>query len=293
MNILITGANGLLGKNIISILSKQHKIYAIVGKNSKLKEQENISILKIDLVDLDVDRLPQGIDVIYYLAQSNHFREFPDKSMDILNINIHTPIALASWGIKNGIKKFIYASSGGVYKHPTQPVQEAFQINANEKNGFYLDSKLSAEILLRNFADFFETFVIVRPFFIYGPGQNSSMLIPRLIHNVIDENVITLSYKNGIKINPIFVDDASESMVRLLDLVGEFTFNIAGNEVVSLRELSDIIANMLNKVPNYKILKTTQADLIADISKMKDSLSIPETTLINGLKLVYEAMEKK
>ncbi|PHR58525.1 MAG: NAD-dependent epimerase [Arcobacter sp.] len=287
MNILITGANGLLGKSLLQKLSLKHNIYAIVGKNNKLKSTDNIKILEIDLFNLNINKLPKNIDVIYYLAQSNHFREFPSKTIDMLNININAPVRLALWGKQNNIKKFIFVSSGGVYKHPIKPLQEVF-----EKNGFYLDSKLSAEILLRNFASFFETFVIVRPFFMYGPGQNTSMLIPRLINNVQDENEITLSYKNGIKINPIYVDDVSISMEKLLDLKGEYTFNIAGNEVVSLRELSEMIGIIVNKTPKYKVLDNSQSDLVADISKMKEKLCKPTMALIDGLERVYRATSR-
>lgn len=291
MNILVTGANGLLGKALLNILRLEHKIYAIVGKNSILEEKKNLSVLEMDLADLDVNELPKNIDVIYYLAQSNHFREFPDKALDMLSVNVYTPLKLALWAKQRGIKKFIYTSSGGVYKHPTEPVQEDFKINANGRNGFYLDSKLSTEILLRNFSQFFETFVIVRPFFMYGPEQNSSMLIPRLMHNIIDGNEITLSNSDGIRINPIYVDDAANSMERLLYLLGEHTFNIAGNEVVSLRELSETVGIVVNKNPKYKVLDTFQSDLIADITQMKEKLSIPRVNLEDGLLAVYEVIE--
>jgi nucleoside-diphosphate-sugar epimerase len=290
MNILITGANGLLGKSLIDRLSKNHNIYAIVGKHSTLEKSANITILKVDLVDLDTDKLPKYIDAIYYLAQSNNFREFPEMAMDMLSINVYTPVKLALWGQKCGVKKFIYASSGGVYKHPTQSVKEMFDINANVKNGFYLDSKLSGEILLRNFSDLFKTFVIVRPFFMYGPRQNKSMLIPRLMFNIIDGNDITLSYKDGIQINPIFVDDASASMEKLIDLEGEHIFNIAGNEIVSLRELSTLISNIVNKEAKYKVLEDSQADLIADITRMQEMLHDPKVKLKEGLALVHKVM---
>lgn len=292
MNILVTGANGLLGKSLLEKLSIEHKIFAVVGKNSVLRCKKNITVLRIDLSNLDIDKLPSNIDVIYYLAQSNHFREFPDKATDMLSINVYTPVTLASWGKENGVKKFIYTSSGGVYKSPTKPVQEIFDINANEKNGFYLDSKLCAEILLRNFADFFETFVIVRPFFMYGPEQNRGMLIPRLMDNIINENEIILTFDKGIKINPIFIDDAASAMEKLLTLEGEHIFNLAGSQIVSLGELSDLIGEVVDKTPVYKVLENTQPNLVADISKMKEKLCTPKVTLKEGLKALYHGAKK-
>lgn len=294
MNVLVTGANGLLGRNLVNILSVKHTVFAIIRNKSKVNFllNDNVKIIEIDLLDFSEDILPVNIDAIYYLAQSSHFRDFPNSYNDIFSINVQTPLRFADWGRKNNVKQFFYTSSGGVYKHPVEPVKEIFDINANDKNGFYLDSKLSAEVLLRNFACFFKTFVILRPFFVYGPGQNSSMLIPRLIHNIIEKSEITLSCENGIKINPIFVSDAVRSMERLLDLEGEYIFNVAGSEVVSLRELSAMIAQIVNEPPKYKVLDSPQSDLIADISKMKENLHMPKVTLEDGLKSVYEDIEK-
>ena len=122
--------------------------------------------------------LPPNIDVVFYLAQSNRFRDFPNGIYDMLSINIEAPLKFVKWALDNNVKKFIFASSGGVYRKPDKPVIEFFDINANERNGFYLDSKLSAEILLRNFSHMFESFIITRPFFIYGTNQKKHMLIP-------------------------------------------------------------------------------------------------------------------
>lgn len=234
MNILVTGANGLLGRHLVELLSLEHKIYAVIRSKEQINftVNNNITIIEADLVDLDVTLLPKNIDAIYYLAQSNRFREFPDGTEDMLAINIITPIKIANWCSQNEVKTFVYASSGGVYTNPDKAVKEFFDINANEKLGFYLNSKLSAEMLLKNYAQLFETFVIIRPFFMYGVGQNKTMLIPRLIESVMHEKEITLNGENGIKINPIYVTDAAEAISRILDLKGEHIINIAGNDIV-------------------------------------------------------------
>jgi nucleoside-diphosphate-sugar epimerase len=239
MNILVTGANGLLGRYLVELLSKKHKVFAIVKNIEKLNFEinENITVLEMDLSIINLEVLPKHIEAIYYLAQSNRFREFPDGVDDMLSINVLAPNILAKWAVKTGVKKFIYASSGGVYTNPNKPVKEFFDINANEKLGFYLNSKLSAEMLLKNYASLFETFAIIRPFFMYGVGQNETMLIPRLISSVQNEKEITLNGQNGIKINPIYVTDAANAVAKILELQGEFIINIAGKEAVSLKEL--------------------------------------------------------
>ena len=291
MNILVTGANGLLGRYLVELLSNYHKVFAIVKDKEKLNFElnDNISAIEIDLSLIDTKLFPKNIDVVYYLAQSNRFREFPEGVDDMLSINVVAPNILAKWAVKTGVKKFIYASSGGVYTNPNKPVKEFFDINANEKLGFYLNSKLSAEMLLKNYASLFETFAIIRPFFMYGVGQNETMLIPRLISSVQNEKEITLNGENGIKINPIYVTDASQAVANILDLSGEYIINIAGDEVVSLRELCIKIGQAVDKEPIFKINDVSQNDLVADIETMRKELIEPKVNLKIGIeKMVKE-----
>ena len=287
MNILITGGNGLLGRALINKLSIEHNLYVIIRDLTYSNyNMENITIIKSDLAYFDVNILPNNIDVVYYLAQSNRFREFPEGADDMFQVNIHAPLKIVEWAMKNNVKKFVYASTGGVYTNPNKPVSEFFDINANKKQGFYPDSKLSAEILLKNYTGFFETFVIIRPFFMYGEGQNATMLIPRLINSVKNKLEITLNGKEGIKINPIYIDDAVNSVVKILEIKGEHIINIAGEDIVSLKELVIKIAKILNKEPDFKYNDTIQNNLIADISMMKELLVSPKISLQKGLEKV-------
>ncbi|WP_297213215.1 MULTISPECIES: NAD-dependent epimerase/dehydratase family protein [Thermodesulfovibrio] len=285
MNILITGANGLIGRHLVALLSKKNKIYAIVREKTgiQFETNNNVFIKEMDLTKFDTQELPTKIDAIYYLAQSRRFREFPEGSEDTLLVNVVAPIKLANWAIKNNVKFFLYASSGGVYTNPNQPVKEFLEINANEKLGFYLNSKLSAEMLLRNYARMFKTFVILRLFFVYGPGQNKSMLIPRLINNVKNKIEILLNGEEGISINPIYVYDAVEAIEKTLYLNGEYIFNIAGDEIVTIKGICTKIQEITGIEPIYKRVEEIQNDLIADITLMKTLLHVPKISIKEGL----------
>jgi nucleoside-diphosphate-sugar epimerase len=288
MNVLITGANGLLGRNLVNKLSKEHRVYAVIRNKEKINFllNKNIFLIELDLYNVDLCLLPEAIDVVYYLAQSNRFREFPNGAKDMFEINVNTPLKLCEWGVKHKVKQFVYASSGGVYTNPDKPVKEFFDINANEKHGFYLDSKLSAEILLKNYVEHFESFVVVRPFFMYGVGQNETMLIPRLLNSVKENKEILLSGKEGIKINPIYIDDATESISRILELNGKYIINIAGKESKSLKEIVLIISNIVGINPVFEYSDNIQKDLIADITVMKEELIEPTVSIKEGIEKI-------
>ena len=293
--ILIVGANGLLGRSLVETLSQKQTVFALSKDKKKIqfKINKNISVLEMDLSNIDTKKLPSKVDVIYYLAQSNQHKEFPKGADDMIDINILAPNILAKWGIKNGVKKFIYASSGGVYNNSNNPFKESFNVNTNENLGFYLNSKLSAEILLKNYSDFFETFIIIRPFFIYGIGQKKNMLIPRIISDVKNSREIKISVKNGIKINPIYVTDAANAIANILNINKKsMIINIGGNQIISLKELILMIGDELSKKPTIKSNGYIQNDLIGDVALMRKKLFKPKIDLKTGIKMTINSIYK-
>lgn len=282
---LITGSTGLLGSALEKLLIDDYNVYTINRSTSNLLDfdGDNMSTLGIELQS-------ESIDAIYYLAQSRQFRDFPGGAEDMFRINIEVPLKLIHWGQKYGVRKFIYASSGGIYTNPSRPSLESDLIDASEIKGFYLGSKLCAEILLNSYASLFETFVVARPFFIYGPGQDSGMLIPRLIKNVLNKKELDLSHPNGIKINPIFVMDAAKSFKAMLNLEGQHTINIGGDETLSLRELAELIGEVVSVSPIFNTSTKAQNDVIGDITFMEKHLHRPEVSMKDGLALTYHEM---
>ena len=284
-NILITGANGLLGRYLVEILSQKHIVFAIVRNKKKLqfKLNKNISVLEMDLNKINTKVLPSKIDTIYYLAQSNQYKKFPKGIDDMIFINVYVPNILAKWATKNKVKKFIYASSGGVYGGSTYPLKESSQVQADTNLGFYLNTKISGEMLLKNYLNKFMSIIIIRPFFIYGLGQKKDRLFPQLISNIKNNKEINIDGKDGIKLNPIYATDAAKALANILNVKNIFTINIAGDQTLTLRELLFMIGDELGKKPIIKNNKYTKNGLVADTKLMREKLFIPKVDLKTGI----------
>lgn len=292
--ILIFGANGLVGSFLTEKLSENNLVFANVrSENINFKINSNIKLIKQDLNNLDLDSLPSKIDAVFYLAQSKNYKDFPNYAQEIFNINTLIPFKIIQWAIKNNVKKFIYTSTGGIYNSNSNKYTEYSIINANQDINFYLSSKLSAELILKNYSNYFDTFVILRPFFIYGPRQNLNMLIPTLIRKIQTKEEILLEGSKGIKINPIYVKDASTAIANTLKLKGKYIINIAGNEIISLKDLIFKIASILKIEPIIKTTKTRNLNLIGDNSLMRTKLHDPQITLEEGLKYTISFYKKE
>lgn len=281
--IILTGATGLIGSHLIPALCETCEVHALSRKRQDNAIHNAVWHVADLEKEIDYASLPQGADAMIYLAQSEHFRDFPDRALDIFQVNTMQVLRALDFARTSGVKTFIYASSGGVYGFPEKKVSEAVTIPAGGGLGFYLSTKLCTEILVENYAPFMNL-VMLRFFFVYGEGQKRSMLIPRLVDNVAANRTITLQGQDGIRINPVHVSDAVRAIRAAIDLEGCHRINVAGPDTLSLREISEIIGSKLGKKPVFEINSAASTgNLIGDIESMKKLLVAPEAHFAQGI----------
>ncbi|HEY8159959.1 MAG TPA: NAD(P)-dependent oxidoreductase [Methylobacter sp.] len=282
-SIVVTGANGLLGRNAIEELSKRHEIHAVV----RAIPDSPVSGVSYHIVDLASDwdwgSLPKKTDAVFHLAQSKRMREFPEQALDIYQVNLGATAKLLDYARSAGAAHFVFTSTGGLYGAGAQAFGESSPLCSPEGVlKYYFDTKYCGEILAKNYADFMGV-VILRPFFIYGPGQNSTMLVPRLINSVRKRQLISINGETGIRINPIYVSDAVIALEATLGLQGQHTINIAGPEIVTLRRLVEAIGEAMHIKPIFNFSAGEPQDVVADINLMSQLLTVPVTRVVSGI----------
>jgi UDP-glucose 4-epimerase len=279
-NILITGSKGLIGEALMNEL-KLNTSFNVFGVTHSGKSAANI--IEIDFNENWSDSaLPEKMDVIVHLAQSEKFRNFPESANEVFEINTRSTLKLLEYARKAGAQKFIYASSGGVYGNSDTGFNEESPLQLNKDLGFYLTTKFCSELLVENYISYFDI-NILRFFFAFGEKQRKNMLIPRLVESIRTKKPITLQGKEGIRINPVYVEDAAKAMLRIIEKPGSYNINIGGSETVSIKQLSELIGKHLNIAPVFEYQNTEVKNLIGDISRMKE-LYTPGVALTDALK---------
>jgi len=291
LRIFVTGATGLIGANLIQMLSSQHTIYAITRNANNTSRFKNVEWICQDFSkEQSTDHFPEEIDAIIHLAQSENFKDFPNSANDIFNVNVTSTQKLLDYAKKHNVKSFLYASSGGVYGYGNFPFNENQKVFLNHQLGFYITSKLCSELLTENYSPFFNT-IILRFFFVYGPGQKKNMLVPRLVDSIMESKPITLQGNHGIRINPTFVDDAANAICNGLNLNGNQIINVAGPEIITLREIGETIGKLVGKDPIFDIQENVfPNDIIADITKMSELLGKPKISFKDGIKRYIDSI---
>lgn len=281
--ILITGASGLLGGRAVKVLSAANDVYALSHRSPEVPVAGVNYITSDFSTHFDCAEFPAKVDVVIHLSQSSRFREFPEQAMNIFNVNVASTARLLEYARTAGCEHFVYASSGGIYESAKSQVNENSPIVSHGSLGYYLASKLCGELLVKSYVSSMDV-SILRFFFMYGEGQRRSMLLPRLVDNVRAGNPVQLQGEEGLMINPVHVADAVRALESVISTKGSNTFNVAGNEVVSLKQLAGQIGSIVGAVPAFESAPGEASGLVADISSLKALGWAPQVSLQEGLK---------
>jgi UDP-glucose 4-epimerase len=281
MRILVTGAGGFLGRHLVAALGPRHDLVALTRRTPPPELESAARWVRCDLRELDTSVLPERVDAVIHLAQSSRYREFPDGAEDMFAVNVASTFALLEYARAASASAFVLASTGGIYGRSEVPVRET---DAPHPTSFYFRSKLAAEALLEGYADEFRTLAF-RFFFIYGPGQQR-MLIPTLAAQVAARAEIVIEGDPGLRVNPIYVDDATRVFESALSAGVSGTFNVAGDEQVTISELVELIGDAVGERPRVRHeAAQLEGDLVADVTRMRDELGVrPQVPLADGLR---------
>ena len=191
MNILITGAGSYVGTQVENWLKKDGQF-------------------RVDAVDTFGDNWKKAdytqYEVVYHVAGIAHVNADPKMEPLYYKVNRDLTIAIAKHAKEAGVKQFIFMSSMIVF-HESQSLKAEVLTRDTQPNpnGFYGDSKLQAEIGLKELEC--ETFkvCILRPPMIYGP--NSKGNFPRLAKLAVKTPVFPAFHN---KRSMLFIDNLSE-----------------------------------------------------------------------------------
>lgn len=285
MTVLLTGATGFVGRHLLELLAADHDVVAIARGEPPAELAEHATWVRNDLAaGLDGAALPERVQAVVHLAQSDRYREFPDGVDDVVALNVDAVAALADYARAAGASRFVLCSSGGVYGFRDGYASED---DPAAPASFYQASKYAGEVLLAPYGALMDT-VVVRPFFVYGAGQRG-MLVAGLAERVLRGEEVTIDGDPGLRINPIHVRDAARAIAAAVSAdAGTGIVNVAGAQTVALRQVVAGLAAAAGVAP--RIVHAGDGppgDLLADTARMRDRLGVTaRVTLEEGLREV-------
>ena len=284
MRILLTGASGFVGGYLApALVDAGHEVFALVRDPASYAAPRGVDMVEADLgAPLAAVELPE-VDAVAHFAQANV--TFPEKAPILYRVNTVSTLELLDFARRTGAARFLYASSASVYGFGERPFAEDDQVSAHD---LYTATKLHSEQLVAAYGGFFQAavFRLVAP---YGPGQRGRM-IPRVIGRVRDGRPVTLNDGGRPRMNPIYVTDAVRAVVAALDLDTSAVVNVAGDQVVGIREIATLAGEALGRGPVFEDGGPAGGDLVADTTRFHELFGLgPLVTPADGIRRMVEA----
>lgn len=224
--ILITGANGFIGKRFLEYNKERFEITTLSVRDESYKNFDY-----------------NGFDSIVHLAGKAHDMDCKDDS-EYFKINVDITKALATKAKADGVKHFIYISSVKVYGNEDRGlITEKSDCTPEDAYG---KSKLEAEQFVKTLQ--YQNFkvAIVRPPMVYGKGVKGNM-----------DKLIALCNKNyplpfgniGNLRTMVFVDNLVELLNTIIDQQAQGIFIPGDKKPISTNDLIVLIRKALGKEP--------------------------------------------
>lgn len=241
-SVLITGASGLLGSQVVSMLAEEPgSVTTIVALDlSEVPDERRLDGITYEIGDIrdpSVGDLmtTHGVDTVVHLAAivsvgKDSTREF-EYSVDVDGTANMLECSLAA-----GVAQFIYASSGAAYGyHADNPplLDEDDELRGNPEFAYSDHKRLVEEMLLGYRTDHPElTQLILRPGTILGERVHSPI-------TAIFERPVVMGVR-GTEIPFVLIWDTDVARCILEGIAHRRTgiYNVAGDGTITLREIA-------------------------------------------------------
>lgn len=283
--ILITGANGMVGRALIRLLavgSADIKAIAYPGEPLCLPESHRFEVIEGDINDIDWTSLLEGVEAVVHLAARVHVFDRRKAGWEqFYQTNVAATKKLCLQAAEADIKKFIFVSTVGVYGDYPQLDESGELIIAPQND--YARSKLMAEAELVNILGGRVPYLIFRPVMMYGPGDRGNMW--RMIRAIEDRRFV-IPGSGSNKKSALYVEDFARIIVASLedDSLCNETIIVSNMNVISLREMCDIISRKVAKgwqVPSIPLRLLDIIGRVGDYLKIVpvDSATVKKLTI--------------
>lgn len=307
-NILVTGAAGFIGSNLVSRLLNEGNI--VVGidnfdsfydpalKESNIKsflDNPHFLLYRGDIRDKEFlfkvfsDVSP---DYVVHLAARAGVRPSIENPELYYDVNVSGTLYLLETMRAFNVKNLIFASSSSVYGNNKKvPFHE--DDNVDNPISPYAASKKAGELLCYTYHHLygFNTFCL-RFFTVYGHNQRPEMAIQQFGKLIKEGKCISMFGEGSTRRDYTYIDDIINGIVASIDrIAGYEVINLGNHDTISLIELISLIGITIGKKPIIEQLPLQPGDVditYADITKASNLLGyFPAHTIKEGLRKMF------
>ena len=297
MKILVTGAEGFVGSNLVLALAQDHDVIALDYLTSRERSNlpSEIPYLNYDLSKINASNLP-NVDAVVHLASVSIERVSANAMYE--SVNITSMLKVLELIRKTGAK-LILSSSCSVYGNglnfkesdPFNPMSlyAIGKINEERYAEFY-HFKYGSDVIIFRYSNCFGDLTYIENKFY--PGKKDVMRL--FMEQALGDKPLTVV--GGQSRDFTFIDDVVEATAIMLDLKGFNVFNVATGVETHIEDIPPLIGKALSKKVEIQTIPPRDIDELKQRSLNIDKISPfwkPKYSLEEGIKVYAERVKEK
>jgi dTDP-glucose 4,6-dehydratase len=264
VKVLVTGAAGFIGSNLVHYLVQQRPDWQITAldlltyagnlKNlASVLDSKRVAFARVDISDeVAIAELfeRERFDLVFHLAAESHVDRSIMSSLEFVKTNVLGTQVLLDAARKNDVGRFVHISTDEVYGSlgPTGAFVETTPLDPTSP---YAASKAASDLMVLAFCKTHKfNASVTRCTNNYGPYHFPEKLIPLFITNAMEGKKLPL-YGDGMNVRSwLYVTDHCDALLRVAEkgVAGE-VYNIGGGPDAELpnRDVTFAILDILGK----------------------------------------------
>ena len=294
MSILVTGALGFVGKNLVKKYHSKTEIVCADIFDSPPEEFSDINYVKLDITNKeDVTNLfnEYEFDAVIHLAAHQLNASWKNP---ILNAKVNIIGSLNI--IQNAIihdSKIVFSSASSVIGKAKEGF--AKEMDAPMPTTPYGVAKRSVEHYLRVFSESKSLkYTIFRFFNIYGPYQypQSGGLIPNVLSRIHNGEEVIIFGKGDAARDFVYIEDIVDFLMEAAKNNIKGLFNLGTGIPTTIKQIVNLASEVVGKDAQIKHMPERPGEIknfAADTSKLRNAFGhVPSMSVQNGLENTYK-----
>ena len=296
--VLVTGGAGMIGRQLVDLLLEKGANVTIADLNKPNDLPENVNFVQANLLYFDqCQNICQGQDYVFNLVGIKCSPKVTmEQPADIMGPMMQFNTNMLEAAMKANVKWYLYTSTVGVYTPAEIFYEDDVWKGSPSPNDWYGGwakrmGELQCEAYEKQNGE--GKCSIVRPANVYGPYDNfdlkNAMVVPSLIRKANENDIIDV-WGDGSPIRDfIHAKDVARGMMFVVENKITKPVNLGSGTGVTIKELSEIVANYFSKPIQYSPEKPSgDAKRIFSMERANSYGFYPEVSIKEGIESTIE-----